>query len=97
MPGLAPAGDLLSCSRKKVGKEALPASPALRAEGSPEAHPFARRKANKLALRNPALTPRCGRPAGPVAKLAGQKNGRRRTTRPDNSRRTFLARRVRRG
>ena len=73
MPGLAPAGDLLSCSRKKVGKEALPASPALRAEGSPEAHPFARRKANKLALRNPALTPRCGRPAGPVAKLAGQK------------------------
>jgi len=25
-----------------------------------------------LALRNPALTPRCGRPAGPVAKLAGQ-------------------------
>ena len=31
MPGLAPAGDLLSCSRKKVGKEALPAAPALRA------------------------------------------------------------------
>jgi hypothetical protein len=27
-PGLAPAGDLLSCSRKKVSKEALPASPA---------------------------------------------------------------------
>jgi hypothetical protein len=24
LPGLAPAGDLLSCSRKKVGKEALP-------------------------------------------------------------------------
>ena len=29
MQGLAPAGDLLSCSRKNVGKEALPASPAL--------------------------------------------------------------------
>ena len=73
MPGLAPAGDLLSCSCKKVGKEARPAAPALRAEGSPESRPFARRKANQLALRNPALTPRCGRPAGPVAKLAGQK------------------------
>jgi hypothetical protein len=43
------------------------------AEGSPESRPFARRKANQLALRNPTLTPRCGRPAGPVAKLAGQK------------------------
>jgi hypothetical protein len=70
MPGLAPAGDLLSCSRKKVGKEALPASPALRAAGSPESRPFARRTAKQLAVRNPALTPRCGRPAGPVAKLA---------------------------
>ena len=58
---------------KKVSKETRPASPALRAEGSPEARPFARRNANKLALRNPALTPRCGKPAGPVAKLAGQK------------------------
>ena len=39
MPGLAPAGDLLSCSCKKVGKEARPAAPALRAtlveKGSP--------------------------------------------------------------
>jgi hypothetical protein len=72
MPGLAPAGDLLSCSRKKVGKEALPASPALRAAGSPESRPFARRTAKQLAVRNPALTPRCGRPAGPVAKLASR-------------------------
>jgi hypothetical protein len=58
---------------RKVPKEACPASPALRAEGSPESRPFARRSAKPLAERNPALTPRCGRPAGPVAKLAGQK------------------------
>jgi hypothetical protein len=49
MPGLAPAGDRLSCSRKKVGKEALPRLPG------------------------PSGYPRCGRPPGPVAKLAGQK------------------------
>jgi hypothetical protein len=58
---------------KKVPKETRPASPALRAEGSPEPRPFTRRTAKQLAVRNPALTPRCGRPAGPVAKLAGQK------------------------
>ena len=40
-------------------------------EGSPEARQFARRKANKLALRNPAFPPPCKRPAGPVSKLAG--------------------------
>lgn len=50
---------------------AAPRRPGPAAEGSPESRPFARHKANKLALRNPALTPRCGRPAGPVAKLAG--------------------------
>ena len=72
LPGLAPAGDLLSCSCKKVSKEARPASPALRTEGSPESRPFARRTAKQLAVRNPALTPRCESSAGPVAKLAGQ-------------------------
>jgi hypothetical protein len=35
----APAGDLLSCSRKKVGKEALPAAPALRATLAAEGPP----------------------------------------------------------
>jgi glutamate-ammonia-ligase adenylyltransferase len=44
------------------------ASPALvrrpAAEGSPESRPFARRKANQLALRNPALTPHCGAAPG---------------------------------
>ena len=62
--GLAPAGDLLSCSCKQVGNEARPASPARRAEGSSASRPFARRKAKQLALRNPALTPRCEGPPG---------------------------------
>jgi len=70
--GTRPGGrDTFLLHDKKVSKEACPASPALRAEGSPESRPFAWRKAKQLALRNPALTPRCERPAGPVAKLAG--------------------------
>jgi hypothetical protein len=72
--GIRPGGrDTFLLRGKKVPKETRPAAPALRAEGSPESRPFARRMAKQLAMRNPALTPRCGRSAGPVAKLAGHK------------------------
>jgi len=39
MPGLAPAGEVLSCGDKKVPKETLPAAPALRATLAPDHQP----------------------------------------------------------
>jgi glutamate-ammonia-ligase adenylyltransferase len=53
---------VLGHSGGTAASSALVRRPA--AEGSPESRPFARRKANQLALRNPALTPRCGAAPG---------------------------------
>ena len=39
MPGLAPAGEVLSCGDKKVPKETRPAAPALRATLAPDHQP----------------------------------------------------------
>ena len=67
-PGRRPTFLFAQESRQR----SAPRLPGPAAGGSPESRPFARRKAYQLALRNPALTPRCGRPAGPVAKLASR-------------------------
>jgi hypothetical protein len=56
-------------ARQESTQRSVPRLPGLATEGSPEARPIARRTAKQLAVRNPALTPRCGRPAGAVAKL----------------------------
>jgi predicted nucleic acid-binding protein len=68
--GSRPGGRPTFLFAQERRQRSAPRLPGPMAEGSPESRPFARHNANKLALRNPALTPRRGRPAGPVAKLA---------------------------
>jgi len=64
------AADLVLDSARENEAPLILRLPGPAAEGSPESRPFARSKANKLALRNTALTPRYGWSAGPVAKVA---------------------------
>ena len=80
-PGLAPAGDRLSCSRKKVGKEALPAAPALRATLAAEGPPG--RWLNSLLalrawipLRGAASDNATGLPPANLPRSAGQRGMR---------------------
>ena len=70
-PGLAPAGDLLSCFAKKVGKEGDPASPGgLTADCPALLTPGGRRGTRRLRrLRQPR------RKAPPVAALLGGSDG----------------------